>query len=242
MPATSLRRGVSIYIQDFLEYYSREDLCYQNSTIESVFIEIDKDQIGKDKNAIIGVIYRPPNGDICSFNDYMSEILTKIKCERKYVSCLGDYNISLLNYDTHGPTQEFADLLYSNSLLPCITKPTRVTAKSASLIDIFCNSVLYDDHAFTGILYTDISDHFPVFYIDGTSQTKNPSLYFKKRTFSEQNVNQFSLKLRDRNWSDLLACNGPEIAYTVFSNTITEPFDTCFPLRTVKHGYKTRKP
>ena len=83
---------------------------------------------------------------------------------------------------------------------------------------------------------------FALFYIDGTSQTKNPSLYFKKRTFSEQNVAQFSLKLRDRNWSDLLACNDPEIAYTVFSNTITELFDTCFPLRTVKHGYKTRKP
>ena len=100
--------GVSIYIQNFLEYYTREDLCYQNSTIESVFIEIDKDQIGKEKNVIIGVIYRPPNSDIYSFNNYISEILTKIKCERKYVSCLGDYNISLLNYDTHGPTQEFA--------------------------------------------------------------------------------------------------------------------------------------
>ena len=107
----------------------------------------------------------------------MSEISTKIKCERKYVSCLGNYNISLLNYDTHGPTQEFADLLYSHSLLPCITKPTRVTAEAASLIDIiFCNHVLYDDHAFTGISYTDISNHFPVFYIDGTSQTTNPSL------------------------------------------------------------------
>ena len=140
--------GVSIYIQDFLEYYTRDDLCNQNSTIESVFIEIDKDQIGKDKNLIIGVIYRPPNSDIYSFNDYMSEILTKIKCERKYVSCLCDFNISLLNYFTHGPTQEFVDLLYSHSLLPCITKPTRVTAKSASLIDnIFCNSVLYDDRA-----------------------------------------------------------------------------------------------
>ena len=35
--------GVYIYIQDFLKYYTREDLCYQFSTIESVFIEIDKD-------------------------------------------------------------------------------------------------------------------------------------------------------------------------------------------------------
>ena len=100
--------GVSIYIQDFLEYYTREDLCYQNSTIESIFIEIDKDQIEKNKYVIIRVVYRPPNSDIYSFNDYMSDILTKITCERKYVSCLGDNSTSLLNYDTHGPTQEFA--------------------------------------------------------------------------------------------------------------------------------------
>ena len=80
------------------------------------------------------------------------------------------------------------------------------------------------------------------FYIDGTSQTKNPSLFFKKRTFSEQNIAQFSLKLHARDWSDLLTCNDPEIAYTVFSNTITELFDTCYTLRTVKHGYKARKP
>ena len=80
------------------------------------------------------------------------------------------------------------------------------------------------------------------FYIDSTSQTKNPSLYFKKRIFSEQNIAQFSLKLHARDWSDLLTCNYPEIAYIVFSNTITKLFDTCFPLRTVKHGYKARKP
>ena len=213
--------GVSIYIQDFLEYYTREDLCYQNSIIESVFIEIDKDQIGKDKNVIIGVVYRPPNSDIYLFNDCMSEILTKMKCERKYVLCLDDYNISLLHYDTHGPTQEFVDLLYSHSLLPCISKPIRVTAKSASLIDnIFCNSGLYDDNALTGILYTDISDHFPFFISMAHLKRRILLCFLTQRTFSEQNIAQFFLKLRARDWSDLMTYNDPEIAYTVFSNTI----------------------
>ena len=138
-----------------------------------------------------------------SLNDYMSEVLTKIKCEQKYASCLGGYNIWLLTYSTHDPTQVFVDFLFSYSLLPCITKPTRVTAKSASLIDnIFSNSVLYDGHAFTGNTCTDILDHFSFFYIDGTTQTNNPSLYFRKCTFSEQKIAQFSLILRDRNWSD----------------------------------------
>ena len=235
--------GVFIFIQDSLEYFIREDLCHQNNSIESVFIEIDKTQLGKDKNVIIGVVYRPPNGDIDLFNTYMSELLSKIKSERKYVSCLGDYNISLLNNGTHGSTQEFADLMYSHSLFPCITKPTRVTAKSASLIDnIFCNSDLNGDNGFTGILYTDISDHFPIFHMDSSCATKKTCSYFKKRSFSKQIIEQFSSNLRNRNWSDLLSYNDPNFAYNVFSNSITELFDTCFPLRTVKRGYKTRKP
>ena len=48
--------GVSIFIQDDIEYFCRDDLCYQNDTIETVFIEIDKDHVGKEKNVIIGVI------------------------------------------------------------------------------------------------------------------------------------------------------------------------------------------
>ena len=166
--------------------------CHQNNSIESVFIEIDKTQLGKDKNVIIGVVYRPPNGDISLFNTYMSELLSKIKSERKYVSCLGDYNISSLNYDTHGPTQEFADLMYSYSLFPCITKPTRVTAKSASLIDnIFCNNDLNDDNGFTGILYTDISDHFPIFILIAHLPRKQLFHILKNVVFPSKILNNF---------------------------------------------------
>ena len=36
----------------------------QNKNIESLFIEIDKKQFGKQHNIIVGVIYRPPDTDI----------------------------------------------------------------------------------------------------------------------------------------------------------------------------------
>ena len=39
-----------LYIQDYLEYYTGEELRCQNSTIESVSIEIDLYQIGKGKD------------------------------------------------------------------------------------------------------------------------------------------------------------------------------------------------
>ena len=80
---------------------------------------------------------------------------------------MGDYNINLLNVDKHAPIQDFADAMFSHSFFPVITKPTRVTDKSATLIDnIFYNNYVENSSSWAGILYTDISDHFPVYHID----------------------------------------------------------------------------
>ena len=60
-----------------------------------------------------------------------------------------------------------------NSLKPCtpilfplISKPTRVSKHSATLINnIFCNNI-NDKDIINGIFYTDISDIFPIFSIN----------------------------------------------------------------------------
>ena len=54
--------GVAMYIYNNLRYKPRPDL--QIDDIESLFIEVVND---KNKNTIIGVIYRPPNNQIDSF-------------------------------------------------------------------------------------------------------------------------------------------------------------------------------
>ena len=235
--------GVSIFVQDSIDYFQRPDLCYQNKYIESIFIEIDKDQVGKDRNVIAGVIYRPPDTDISTFNDYLSELLSKVKSERKFIACLGDFNISLLNIESHEPTHEFADVMYSHSLFPCITKPTRVTSKTASLIDnIFCNGDTNNHGIFTGIYYTDISDHFPIFYIDNNAKAKQKERFFTKRIYSQNNLEQFKNAMDSNDWSNILSSEDPQMAYSMFSNNFTEKYEQCFPLKTYKTGYKTRKP
>ena len=235
--------GVSIYTASSLEYFTRDDLCHQSDAMESVFIEIDKSCIGKDRNVIVGVIYRPPNSDAELFNNTMSELLNKMKTERKFIYCMGDYNLSLLNYDTHSPTQEFTNMMYSHACLPCITKPTRVTRKTASLIDnIFCNKFDIDVVPFTGILYTDISDHFPVFYIDPSAKSKPTPNYFKKRIFSIENSKKFANLLCEQDWAKVFSIDDPQEAYTTFSEVFNRIFEQCFPLRTFKCGYRTRKP
>ena len=52
--------GVSLYIAQSVNYTLRTDLDLFSETMESRFLEIDKNSINTTRNAIIGVIYRPP--------------------------------------------------------------------------------------------------------------------------------------------------------------------------------------
>ena len=80
---------------------------------------------------------------------------------------VGDINIDLLKYHSHQQqTERYLDMIYSLDLLPVITKPTRITSHTATLIDhIYTNTV---SRLTSGIVTVDISDHFPVFCIVDT--------------------------------------------------------------------------
>ena len=139
---------------------------------------------------IIGVLYRPPGTDISIFNEELNTICTRIKPERKICHMIGDYNINLLNAESHSLTQDFLNCMYSNSLFPVITKPTRVTSSSATLIDNLFTNVIANAQSFTGILYADVSDHFPIFYIDPSTKVKIPHKYIRKQ---QQNANHVEM-------------------------------------------------
>ena len=234
--------GVSLFIDNSMEYYVREDLCEQSNNVESLFVEINKTFIGKNQDAIVGVLYRPPNTDMKAFNEYLNSILLKTKAEKKLLYILADFNINLLNADGHGATQDFLDIMCSNSLLPTITKPTRVTKNSATLIDnIFTNGLLGAQYILTYILYCDITDHLPVFYIDYSSNTKSEETFIKKRIYSESNITSFSSALRSHNWDHVLSDGDPQSSYSMFINDYMKIYNSSFPIKSFKQGYKTRK-
>ena len=120
-----------IYIKDSLLYSLRHDLAIQSNYYESLFIEIQNENT---KNIIIGLIYRPPGLNLASFTYVFSEILTKIASEKKTCYLLGDYNVNLLNYETHVQCNDFLNALYGYSFRPLIDKPTRITSKFLWLI------------------------------------------------------------------------------------------------------------
>ena len=57
------------------------------------------------------------------------------------IQIMGDLNINLLNHTSHNATSNFLNTLLTHSLIPLITRPTRITQKSATLLDhIFSKS------------------------------------------------------------------------------------------------------
>ena len=162
-PTEANAGGTLIYIRNHRSYKTRNDLkIYKSFELESAFIQICNTN---KANIIIGCIYKHPSMNINEFNnDYLNELLDKLSKENKTIFLLGDFNINLLNYNIHPPTNEFLDSLSSHYFLPHILQPSRVTTNSKTLIDnIFSNMAV--PNIISGNLTASISDHLPQFLV-----------------------------------------------------------------------------
>ena len=151
--------GVGIYIKENIKFVRRNDLDFVSNFCETLWIEILD---SKHRNTLCAVIYRHPSSDINLFIEHMNETLSKLERENKYCLLMGDFNVNLLNYDCHPPTQLFLNSLSSSFFHPFISGPTPITHHSATLIDnIFFNSL--ENHTVSGNLIYDLTDHLPNF-------------------------------------------------------------------------------
>ena len=168
--------------------------------------------------------------------------MDKIKTENKYIYLMGDFNINILNVNNHVPSSEFLDMMYSHSLIPLINKPTRVKNNSTTLIhNIFCNN-LETSKLKSGILFTDITDHFPVFCIYQGNHQQAENEFYMKRIFSFNNINNFHIRLEHLDWSEILMSNHCQDAFTYFHKVFSDLYEECFPRVKIKIGYRNRKP
>ena len=102
----------------------------------------------------------------------MDSIISKISRKSKKCFIMGDFNLNLLKCQNHKLTNELLDTMYSNMFFPLITRPTRITSYNATLIDnIFTNDLVYC--YFSGLFFTDISDHLPIYCLPITQDQIN---------------------------------------------------------------------
>ena len=235
---------MAIFLRDWIPYKQRTDLSVFNECCESCFIEIGKSVFGHERNVVVGVFYRPPNNDIQCFIDVVKDICDKLRNENKLCYLLGYYNINLLNVDTHTSTADFNDTMFSNGFIPLITRPTRVTQSTATLIDnIFTNQLAELHNNFLqGILLTDISDHYPIFCVNKIIKKETVTATISRRNFCKRNKNKFLQTMSDVDWSDIFLASDTQAAFTIFHRKLIKIHALCFPLETISKRYNARKP
>jgi hypothetical protein len=118
------------------------------------------------------------------------------------------------------------------------THSTRITSHSATLIDnIFTNQ--QHDNLKSGLLFSDISDHLPIFCICfesyQTVNRKNDTITVREK--KEHNLNKFKEKLSAVNWLELEGFHDPNQSYQTFHSKFTQIYNTSFPIKQIKQKH-----
>ena len=194
-----------------------------------------------NQECIVGGMYRHPSGDISHFSAALNETISNIK-DNILAITLGDINIDLLD---ENKSNTYLNNYFAKNFIPCITIPTRITSRSASIIDHIFVKIppkLIQIKCSSGNLITDLSDHLPNFtFLDLKTQNTKKRPFV--RLFTEKNKKLFADKLHEEapliNTNDL---TDPNRAYNIFSNNYLRLFNKHFPLTKLSKKAAKDKP
>ena len=133
--------------------------------------------------------------------------------------------------------------MFSASLTPQITVPTRLTVRSKTLIDnIFTNSV--EESTISVNLECCISDHLAQFLIFPSQRLLEQNNHRKyKRNYKNVDVKKFKDELQSIDWTTALANNNNDVNQSLenFLNITNSPLERYAPLTQVtKKDMKTQ--
>ena len=138
----------------------------------------------------------------------------------------------------------FLDIIYENNLIPLITKRTRLSYYSKSLIDniITNNFQSYLTHE-SGIILSTISDHFPVNHICRNIKiTSTEYCFIWKRKKNNLSMIAFKNDIDNHSWEYVMNSDNAQVAYELFHKGVTQLYERHFPYRKIKlNEYKRRK-
>ena len=142
-----------------------------------------------------------------------------------------------MNYNEHNQTNECLDSLVSNSFIPLILQPTRITSHSNTLTgNIFSNVI--DPDVLSGNLTATLSDPLPQFAIIpnifGNIPCNKSNIY--ERDWSNFDRANFTLDYFSVDLEDFLKINelNADNSTKMFLNKINMLLDTYAPLKRVK--------
>ena len=217
--------GVGFLIKNSLLYRELTELNQLNTskTFEHYYIELECDH----QNVVLGSIYRPPNTCLETFLFEYKESLN-MACDQKNKQVIVgmDHNINLLKHDTHAKMQEFIEINLDLGLIPVITKPTRVTHSSATLIDNLLISEGFQHISTSGVLITDLSDYFPcLLTLKEFNISRKKCQQLLKRKLNKESLDKIKKDLASYEWENELNNLSTNNAFDLLHNKLQSSID-----------------
>ena len=218
---------------------------------EFLFIEI-KVRKNINKNVISGAMYRSPSASPNTFLESMKSNLQFLERHKtKHIIIAGDTNIDLIQHDNDIHAQTISEDTLSHGFTEVISKPTRITDHSATLIDhIYTNSLSLTTS--TGILINDLSDHLGTFInlnIHCTRVTNNYRVSSNHtptshRKFTSDNIELFKRLIGEEDWHEVDMETEAQTKFNKFESIYTRHYNTAFPetINTKKRKNQRKNP
>ena len=234
--------GVSLFVKKELRYELKEEILLDLPGVDSIAIEIPKEDLNSVGNVIVLAMYRPPDINPKLFIEKLSQLLQQLYKQNKQVFIMGDFNINIseILVTTDKTVIEFYNTFLSYYFYPLINQPTRVHAERKSIIDnIFTNS---PNIIRSGILKTEFSDHYLLFCITDLNRRVIKTKEVVKRELSAPNFRKCSEILKTTDWDPVYNLGDFEHSFKFFHDTILTILDDSFPIKNVKLKYDNRIP
>lgn len=223
--------GTCLFLHNSINYKLRSNLSINTDDCESLTVELINQNT---RNIIVTVMYRKPAGIFKEFKRHFKSHLTKLDHLNKHIYIAGDLNLNILEYTSKNEVKTFVDTLLQHNLIPTITKPTRVTLTSATIIDNIITNNFHNNEYQTGVIETDVSDHFPTFLLSDESlpdKLSAPTIF--KREINECSIEKFRQSLLEANWELVSETENLNGAYDVFLRMFINLYEKSFPKKKV---------
>ena len=229
--------GLLVYIKNNLSPFVEimPDIKYTDSVSEEMWLFFSKPGV---KKVIIGMLYRPPSGSCTVFLDRLEKSLIslgqKFNMTQVELILLGDFNIDYAK--TQDPIRKQLSVLTGDhGLRQVIRKPTRVTNKSRSIIDLLFTNIIPSLVSDSGILEVSISDHVPVYICKKAKRHRHPKKTIVNRNYRYYTKDIFEKVLMDNEkwivfWS---IKRDPDKLWELMLAIIKESINRLCPLRTI---------
>ena len=181
-------------------------------------------------------IVQTPNTSEKDFIKNYKRLLKKFNSTQLDQLIIGsDHNMDFLKHEKHIHTRDFIETNLDYHLLPTVTKPTRITRTTSTLIDNIFIGKKYQGEYTSNIGISDISDHLPlILNIKNLNPYKKTAKHITTRKLDTEKMNQINERMKVENWEELLQNKDTNESFTIFHNTLQKHINDIAPIKTIK--------